>query len=478
LQKIKNGKSSENNFLKMKILTKNTLLIATVITFGLILTSCKKDPEQEPTPTSDEYAEAETKFADYFATAGNSSSDPGIGADLKVATSLTTLSPISGTFLQTANFSGAVDPTATPWYEGWSFLDNVLAGNMTDVPRTAPSITKTVKGDTVNGTGTVTWSKDTVYILDGFVFVKPGQVLTIQAGTVIKGKSTPSTGDNASALIVTRGAQIMAPGTAAEPIIFTGESDLLNGATQVNTSGTWGGVVILGKAPNNYTVGVKNIEGVPTSQSLAEHGGNIPTDNSGTFTYVSIRHGGAELGPDNEINGLTLGSVGSGTILNHIEIVGNKDDGIEWFGGTVNGKYLISLYAGDDALDLDDGYSGTNQFCIIYQNPASGESDKGFEHDGGKNTDLTLSSAKFYNVTAKGGAGSRAFNCKENAGGEYHNSIFYDFAAGITVEYTGEEKDAFNQFNDGKLKFENNIFFNIASGTTGADLFKLSDSRE
>ncbi|MDH5598269.1 MAG: hypothetical protein OEY34_04040, partial [Cyclobacteriaceae bacterium] len=201
------------------------------------------------------------------------------------------------------------------------------------------------------------------------------------------------------------------------------------------------------------------------------------TDSSGELHYISIRHGGTDIGAGNEINGLTLGGVGSGTVIDHVEIIGNTDDGIEWFGGTVQAKYLISAYCGDDALDYDEGYRGANQFIIIQQDPLAG--DRGGEHDGGTNPETGVPYAKpvFVNVTSYGrgaAAGKRALTFRDNAGGYYYNSIFYNHAMGVDVEdIAADAQDSYKQFLDGNLDLQGNLFFNVGDGTA-AGIFTIT----
>ena len=147
--------------------------------------------------------------------------------------------------------------------------------------------------------------------LDGFVFVNDGDTLTIEAGTVIKG--APGTQADASALIVARGAYIVAEGTAEEPIIMTFEGDPLDGSIPYTTKGQWGGLILLGSAKLNSVPGESAIEGIPTSEARGLYGGDNDEDNSGVLKYISVRHGGTDIGAGNEINGLTFGGVGSGT---------------------------------------------------------------------------------------------------------------------------------------------------------------------
>ena len=160
------------------------------------------------------------------------------------------------------------------------------------LPLAALANTITVTDDSINAAENVTWTSDNEYLLDGFVFVEDGAVLTIEAGTVIKGK--PGQGENASALIIARGGKIMAEGTAQNPIIFTAESDDVNDLNDIpfGTSGLWGGVIVLGKARINTATGEGNIEGIPSDEIRGAYGGNDDSDNSGVIRYVSIRHGG------------------------------------------------------------------------------------------------------------------------------------------------------------------------------------------
>ncbi len=240
-----------------------------------------------------------------------------------------------------------------------------------------------------------TWYSDNIYVLAGRVTVLPGVTLTIEAGTIIKGQA--GTGANATALLVARGANLMAEGTATAPIIFTSVADEITNADiaagnfsspnlDPDVNGLWGGVLILGNARisasnDNGDVSEVQIEGIPTSDPNGLYGGNDDADNSGVIKYISIRHGGANIGSGNEINGLTLGGVGTGTVIENVEIVANQDDGVEWFGGTVDVKNVVVWNTGDDAIDSDQSWAGTlDNFVII----APG--DHCFELDGPEGT--------------------------------------------------------------------------------------------
>lgn len=350
--------------------------------------------------------------------------------------------------------------------------------------------TKTIVG-TPDGTGTKTWSKDTTYILDGMVFVNPGDTLTIEAGTIIKG--LPGQGADASAFIVSRGAYLNAAGTREEPIIFTSSSDDINNPIDIaaHTTGLWGGVIILGNATTNTDPPEQAIEGIPTTEARGLFGTIDPNgdddysdgvsndaDNSGIMTYISIRHGGTNIGAGNEINGFTMGGVGNGTTIDHIEVIFNQDDGFEWFGGTVNASHLIAAFCGDDSYDYDMGWRGNVQFAFAIQSDDAG-SDRIGEHDGGTSpeTGTPLATPKFYNVTYIGrgdAAGTRMLTFRDNAGGEYHNSIFVEQGKGVDFEILGNgSTHSFDRLLAGDLKIENNIWWNVADNVAD-DIFKVS----
>ena len=239
------------------------------------------------------------------------------------------------------------------------------------------------------GTGTTNWTCDNTYVIDGYVFVQDGQVLTIDAGTVVKGAA--GSGADAAALIVSRGGQIIADGTADCPIIMTYEADPLDGSVSYDTRGQWGGLIVLGNATTNFG-GVAQVEGIPADNDQASYGGDDDTDNSGVLRYVSVRHGGAELGAANEINGITFAAVGSGTTVENVEVVSNLDDGIEFFGGAVSVTNAIVAFCGDDSFDWDQGYHGdANANWLAIQDQPAGVGDRGGELDGDDSDDGNVS---------------------------------------------------------------------------------------
>ena len=334
-----------------------------------------------------------------------------------------------------------------------------------------------------------TWTANNTYILEqqSFVVTPSGAteptILTIQPGTVIKG--VESTGTSAAALVVTSGARIMANGTATNPIIFTSELDDLNGSLGPDDSGLWGGVIILGNASINSRSDsqivaspvVDQVEGLElTGEEIvfATFGGTNDTDNSGVLRHVSIRHGGARIGGDNEINGLTLGGVGSGTTIEYIEIFANKDDGIEWFGGTVSVRYAVVAFGQDDAFDYDQGWRGYGQFWVtIGKDSGDDRMDKGGEHDGATAPidALPLGDTTVFNVTWVGigdslqpdgvtpGRSNTALNIRDNASARYYNSVFLDFATMIDIENDNEIR-----FNAGDVDLRNNVWWSHIAG--------------
>jgi hypothetical protein len=228
------------------------------------------------------------------------------------------------------------------------------------------------------------------YNLKGFVYVVAGAKITIEPGVIIKGdKASKGT------LIIERGGQIIAQGTKELPIVFTSAQP----AGQ-RKPGDWGGIILLGDAPNN--MGEQTIEGGVRSK----HGGLNPNANSGILSYVRVEFAGVEYSTDNEINGITFGSVGSGTKVDHLQVSYSGDDSFEWFGGTVNANYLIAFRGWDDDFDTDNGFSGKIQFAFSLRDPkvADKSASNGFESDNNANGSATepYTSAVFANISLFG----------------------------------------------------------------------------
>ena len=385
---------------------------------------------------------------------------------------------------------------------------------------TTQTVNTTAFGTNVDAiTANTTWTKDNVYILSDKVFVAPGVTLTIEPGTRIystfddNGTPADKADDAFGALVITRGADINAAGTAEEPIVFTTIDELeaetqtdLDGdsvvaeAPTATTVGRWGGVVILGSAPvANYSgavnIGEDRIEGfqpaasadldLDTRADVIEYGGANAADSSGVFSYVSIRHGGYVFSGANEINGLTLGGVGSGTQIDHVEIFANSDDGFEFFGGTVNTSHLVAAFCQDDSFDIDQGYSGTNQFWFSIQTPFLADGvgngrDRGGEWDGVTGTigDYSNNSAPvIYNATFIGSGrtapqpatANHAIFLDDRFKGKIYNSVFDDYAGDLV---TGDATDGPGT----GLVFSHNTVGRFGGGTPGSNLTYVANS--
>jgi Secretion system C-terminal sorting domain len=337
---------------------------------------------------------------------------------------------------------------------------------------------------TANISANTTWTANNVYILDGYVFVDSLATLTINPGTIIRAKqSTQITqaGETASALIVRRGAKLMAEGTKAQPIIFTSNVNNGTGLTAADR-GLWGGLIFLGRATTSNPSNNKLAEGLPTTAG-AYYGGNLDNDSSGSLKYVSVRHPGAFFNgvSGSEINGVTCYACGSGTVLENVEVFASSDDGFEFFGGTVNTRFLASIYNADDGFDWDEGFRGKHQFwfCIM----ATDEAGRCGEHDGGPSNNLTgtpYSLPIVSNVTYIGSNSARTtppsnegndrmIFMRDNTGGKYYNSIIMEgYGVGIKIEDVATSTtDARSQLeSNSNIVIKNNIFYNLRTGAT------------
>ena len=343
---------------------------------------------------------------------------------------------------------------ATNWASGWSNFD----------PETTvyPTTITTVSADITTNT---TWSG--VVKLMNKVYVKNNATLTIAPGTIIRGdKLTQGT------LIITRGAKIMADGTASNPIVFTS-----NEAVGARNEGDWGGLVILGLAKNNQPGGVAFIEGiVPTTDS--QFGGNFDNDNSGTLKYVRVEFAGIALEPNKEINGITFGSVGNGTVVDYVQVTLSGDDSFEWFGGTVNCKHLIAYRGLDDDFDCDFGFRGKIQFALsirdkdLYDAPGDSNSFE-CDNDAAGSTAQPKTRPIFSNVTLVGAKGNgttalptgekfeKAFRLRRNSAVSVLNSLVTGWEKGLSIEGT----PVVANLNGDTMVFVNNILTNFAQPT-------------
>lgn len=287
-------------------------------------------------------------------------------------------------------------------------------------------------------------------LLKGIVYITNGATLTIEKGAVVKGSYS---GADVAALVIARGAKIQAQGTADEPIVFTSSSPNPQ-------SGDWGGVIVCGKAAINTsyvgTVGLFQVEGgVDNAQGdgLAGSGDAavpmpVNDDNSGRLSYVRIEYAGYAFQPDKEVNSLTLAAVGSGTTIDHVQVLHAKDDAFEWFGGTVNAKYLVTYKTQDDDFDTDNGYSGKVQFGIVLRDSliADISTSEAFESDNNSSgsTVAPKTSAIFSNITAigpKAGLNNNGNNLyragaqiRRNSALSIYNSVFLGWPQGILID--------------------------------------------
>lgn len=402
----------------------------------------------------------------------------------------------------TVTLSATVTPEdATDKTITWSSSDEKVAtvdgGKVTGVAEGTATITATTKSGDKTATCTVTVSEDAPAVIEdtlegnitadrtisaanknflkGFVYVKSGATLTIEAGSVIKGISVAS-GERAASLIIEPGAKIIAEGTVDKPIVFTSDKE-----PGKRVTGDWGGLIICGNARVNQT-NQPTIEGGPGT-----HYGNTTSDefngeSSGKLKYVRIEFAGYPLEPDKEINGLTFGGVGSGTEVEFVQVSYSNDDSYEWFGGTVNAKHLIAYKGWDDDFDTDYGYTGKLQFLLSVRDKdiADTSDSNGFEsdNDGDGSTNTPFTKPVFSNVTligpfygkvsdrtqaeveaktadaangAKGGKYQAAMHLRRNSSLNVYNSVFTGWPYGLRAT------DKKGQANDG-IAIENVIF--------------------
>ncbi|WP_026950668.1 hypothetical protein [Algoriphagus mannitolivorans] len=328
-----------------------------------------------------------------------------------------------------------------------------------------------------NITTNTTWQTGKVYVLSGRISVVSGVTLTIQPGVIVKGEV--GTGANATALVIARGAKINAAGTATQPIIFTTVADEIQPGQIASPNldptleGLWGGLIVLGKAKGSFAGDVTEIqiEGIPASDTNGLYGGTDDADNSGVLKYISIRHGGANIGEGNEINGLTLGGVGSGTVIENVEVVANQDDGIEWFGGTVSVKNALIWNSGDDAVDTDQAWAGTlDNFLII----CGANTDHALEIDGPEGSYNAAHTVK--NGSVKGHPASEFGDFRASARGTFENIYFFNFPSPADNNNAGRGDLSLSTgsdvtFANGALKF-NKLEATLKEGVTLQQAFR------
>jgi len=354
----------------------------------------------------------------------------------------TSQNTINDPFFDHVEFRGAFGST-TDWTAGWANWDpqNTSYGT--------PNVT--VSGEL---TANTTWTSNNVYLIQGFLYVRDGVTLTIEPGTVIRGdKASKGT------LLIERGAKLMAEGTVDQPIVFTS-----NIAAGSRSYGDWGGVVLCGKAAINVAGGTSVIEGGPTS---VYGGGASPddADNSGSLKFFRIEFPGIPFVPDKEINGLTLGGIGSATAIDYVQVSYAGDDSFEWFGGTVNAKHLIAFRGWDDDFDTDFGYRGMIQFAVSLRDsdiadPGSGSNSFESDNDGSGSTNTPVTQPIFSNVSSFGPKYTvgtsvnanfkRAMHLRRNTRTTVYNSVFAGWPIGLFIDGTAAQGNA----TSGDMKME------------------------
>ncbi len=353
------------------------------------------------------------------------------------------------------------------------------SGNETAVMTVLPevnviTITESISSD-------VTWETGKTYILADRIYVNDGATLTIEPGVVVKGQV--GSGANATVLVVARGAKLDAQGTADSPIIFTSIADEIEPGQIASPnllptdSGLWGGVIVLGRAPISADADAVQIEGIPPSDTRGLYGGSDAADNSGIIKYISIRHGGTNIGEGNEINGLTLGGVGTGTVVENVEVIGNVDDGIEIFGGSVNVENVLIWNSGDDSFDFDQAWTGTINNIVGILGP---DSDHAFELDGPEG-----SASGTYTITngsIKGSlsaSGGEYADFRDNLTVNMSNIYFFNFKENSDFEL--DDTGSSTNYINGDTKIEN-LEFNVshlsAGNRTIADIFKDTSGQD
>lgn len=320
-------------------------------------------------------------------------------------------------------------------------------------------------------TSNMTLTSNNTYLLSGYVRVQAPAVLTIEAGTKIFGEKS-----SLGTLIIKPGAKIMAVGTVSNPIIFT--SVFAKAGSGTNPSyGDWGGIIILGNAKINPAGGTAAIEGPGDS-----FGGTDDDDNSGIMQYVRIEYPGIALTLNNEINGLTMGGVGRGTTIDHIQVSYSGDDSYEWFGGNVNCKYLIAFRGWDDDFDTDFGFSGKLQFLVALRDPeiADQSSSNGFEsdNDASGSDNVPFTSPTWWNVSLFGpkvesgttinSLFKRGMHLRRNSRNKISNALIMGWPTGIRLDGAKTIQAA----------IDNNMWVNnsIIAGYTSAALDTISSN--
>jgi len=454
-------------------------MFAMVISLA-VFSSCSKDEENFAAPTVTSPAQQDVVAGTAVELQFPYTAEAGFKSAAVTATNGTAVIKTDGTADAT---SGTIVVTFTAANQAGAGSVQLIVSDKDAQSGNATAVVNVVLEQTTfyvdgNITANTTWETGKVYILQSRIAVVAGVTLTIEPGVVIKGEA--GTGANATALIIARGGKIMAEGTASQPIIFTSVADeimpgqIASPNLDPDIDGLWGGVIVLGNARISAASESVQIEGIPPSDPNGLYGGTNDADNSGIIRYISIRHGGSNIGEGNEINGLTLGGVGSGTIIEYVEVVANQDDGIEWFGGSVSVTNALVWNSGDDALDTDQAWSGTmDNFVII----CGATTDHALEIDGPEGSYIAGHIVK--NGSVKGYETAELGDFRDGANGSFENIYFFGFPDPAASDGRGDfslsgDKTLTN-FQNGVLTFSN-LQVTLPAGVELTAVFKHGTS--
>jgi len=424
----------------------------------------------------------------------NESGIPDTNSPLIAAGAGQDVSSTQNAFFDSVDYIGAFDGS-DDWRQGWAFgfgggvvtaaaaTEGCPTGTTSITPADGATTTCQITGRIVSD---LTLTANNLYALNGPVFVgndkADSATLSIEAGTTIFGRSG---GDY---LVVSRDSKIDAQGSSDAPITFTSSEDI---AGEETGAGQWGGIVILGnaqsnKCPSDGSDCALQVEGV---EEGAVFGGTDDNDSSGTLRYVVVKHAGYEIAPDNELNGITFGAVGSGTKVEYIQVHENADDGVEFFGGTVNLKYVVLTANQDDSVDWDNGYRGKMQYVLVKHDANDGAANRGIEgdNDGSTPSKQPQSNPTIANMTIIGNGfdtadkDSEGVYLREGTRAQLHNFVVTN-AAGECFEIEGGDTTSVtvDQALAGNTVISNSVFacnenFKNAKATDGTVLLDTQD---
>lgn len=462
----------------MNLLKKWQFMLLLLLSVSVVIVSCNNDDEPEPVLSV-------TSIAPVSAPVGTKVTIVGTKFDVTPANNVVKFGTVQAV-VESATATQLV--VVVPVGASNGTVSVTTAGVSASSTESFSLSNRPVESIQGNITANTNWTKDKVYLLKGFVYVKTGATLTIEKGTIIKGATKdqdPAGSERGGSLIIEQGAKLMAIGTVEEPIVFTSSK-----AAGQRGYGDWGGIVLIGKAAHNRPGSTGPEGGIGGTLGTFDE----PNDNSGTLQYVRIEFPGISLTSqsNSEINGLTMYGVGAGTTIDHIQVSYSGDDSYEWFGGNVNAKYLVALRGFDDDWDTDWGYTGKVQYALSLRDPevADQSSSNGFESDNyspgepatGPNAGLPLTEPVFANVSnfvfgsgapssANSPRGSgpyqSAMHLRRNTAISILNSVFVGYPEGLRLD--GSVTGTWANAEAGKLDLRGIVLANMTTPVRGAD---------